>query len=135
MEESVITEKVLRDWPTYYGQVFQQTRQIRQEIQMLEKRKSMEEALRSTIEDQIVLETAKLQKIEWQAHQWVQQAIPSLDKLDIIFPYMKWLIETIEEKDQFMGLNMEGLAKVSISDNILILSSLTTPTIDIQKIL
>ena len=27
MEEYVITEGVLRDWPTYYGQVFQQTRQ------------------------------------------------------------------------------------------------------------
>ena len=25
MEESVITEGVLRDWPAYYGQVFQQT--------------------------------------------------------------------------------------------------------------
>ena len=27
LEESLITEEVLRDWPTYYGQVFQQTRQ------------------------------------------------------------------------------------------------------------
>ena len=72
MEESVIIEGVLRDWPTYYGQVFQQTRQTRQEIQALEKRKSMKEALKSTIEDQIVLETTKLQKLERQAHQWVQ---------------------------------------------------------------
>ena len=32
MEESVITEAVLRDWPAYYGKVYQQTRQIRQEI-------------------------------------------------------------------------------------------------------
>ena len=86
MEESVITEEVLRDWPAYYGQVYQQTRQTRQEIQALEKRKSTEEALRSTIENQIVLETAKLQKLERQAHQWVQQAIPSLEKLDIICP-------------------------------------------------
>ena len=60
MEDSVITEGVLRDWLAYYGQVFQHTRQTRQEIQALEKRKSTEEALRSTIEDQIVLETAKL---------------------------------------------------------------------------
>ena len=29
MEESVITEGVLWDWPSYYGQVFQQTRQTR----------------------------------------------------------------------------------------------------------
>ena len=60
MEESVITEEVLRDWPTYYEQVYQHTRQTRQEIQALEKRKTTDEALRSTIEDQIVLETAKL---------------------------------------------------------------------------
>ena len=26
MEEYVVTEKVLRDWPTHYGQVYQQTR-------------------------------------------------------------------------------------------------------------
>ena len=67
MEESVITEGVLRDWPTYYGQVFQQTRQNQQQIQELEKRKSMEEALRSTIQYQIMLETAKLQRLERQA--------------------------------------------------------------------
>ena len=68
MEELFITEEVLRDWPAYYGQVYQQTRQTRQEIQALEKRKSTEEALRSTIENQIVLETTKLQKPERQAH-------------------------------------------------------------------
>ena len=27
MEESIVTEEVLRDWPTHYGQVYQQTRQ------------------------------------------------------------------------------------------------------------
>ena len=67
MEESNITEGVLQDW-----KFFQQTRQTRQEIQALEKRKSMEEALRSTIKDQIMLETTKLQKLERQAHQWLQ---------------------------------------------------------------
>ena len=71
MEKSVITEGVLQDWPTYYGQVFQHTQQTRQQIQALEKRKSTEEALRSTIQDQIMLETAKLQRLERQAHQWV----------------------------------------------------------------
>ena len=84
MEESVITEEVLHDWPTYYGQVFQQTRQTREQIQALERRKGTKEALRNQIQDQIVLETAKLQKLEKQAHQWVQQALPSLDKLDTI---------------------------------------------------
>ena len=60
MEESVITKEALRDWPAYYAQVYQRTRQTWQEIQALEKRKTTDEELRSTIEDQIVLETAKL---------------------------------------------------------------------------
>ena len=89
MEESVIIEEVLRDSLAYYKQVYQQTRKTRQEIQALEKRKSTDEALRSTIEDQIVLETAKLQKLEWEAHQWVHKAIPNLEKVDIIYPQMK----------------------------------------------
>ena len=42
LEESIITEEVLRDWPTYYGQVFQQTRHTREQIQVLERRKSTE---------------------------------------------------------------------------------------------
>ena len=135
MEESVITEEVLQDWPIYYGQVYQQTRQTRQEIQALEKRRSTEEALRSTIENQIVLETAKLQKQERQAHQWVQQAIPSLEKLDIIYPQMKRIFEIVEEKDQFMGPDMEKIAEASIPNKMSILSSLTTLTINIQNFL
>ena len=71
MEESVITEGVLRDCPNYYGQVFQQTQQTRGQIPALEKRKSTKEALRNTIQDQIMLETSKLQRLKRQAHQWV----------------------------------------------------------------
>ena len=89
MEESVVTEELLRDWPAYYGQVYQCTRQTQQEVQALEKRKTTDEALRSTIEDQIVLEIDKLQKLEREAHKWVHQAIPNLEKVDIIFPQMK----------------------------------------------
>ena len=89
MEESVITEEVLCDWPTYYGKVFQQTRQTREQIQVLERRKGTEEALRNQIQDQIVLKTSKVQKLEKQEHQWVQQALLSLEKLDTICPQMK----------------------------------------------
>ena len=80
-----------------------------------------------------MLETAKLQKLEREAHQWVQQAIPNLEKVDIICPQMKRLLETAEEKDQLMGPNMEKIAEVSIPKKMLILSSLTTLTIDIQN--
>ena len=89
MEESIFTEEVLRDWPTHYGRVYQQTRQTRQGIQASESKKTTEAALRPTIEEQIVLETTKLQKLEWEAHQWVQQALPNLEKFDIICPQMK----------------------------------------------
>ena len=76
-----------------------------------------------------------MQKLEWEAHQWVQQALPNLEKVDIICPQMKQLIETAEEKDQFMGPYMERTAEVSISKKMSILSGLTTLVIDIQKVL
>ena len=63
--------------------------------------------------------------------QWVHQAIPNLEKVIIIYPQMKRIIEIVEEKDQFMGPNMERIAEVSISEKMSILSSLTTLTIDI----
>ena len=101
----------------------------------MESRKTTEEALRTTIEEHIVLETTKLQKLEREAHQWVQQALPNLEKVDIIYLQMKQLIKTAEEKDQFMGPDMERIAEVFISKKMSILSGLTTLTIDIQKVL
>ena len=101
----------------------------------MESRKTTKEALRTTIEEQIVLETTKLQRLEREAHQWVHQAISNLEKVDIVYLQMKQLIETAEEKDQFLGLDMERIVEISISKKMLILSSLTTLTIDIQKIL
>ena len=62
----------------------------------------------------------------------MQQAIPNLEKVDIICPQ---ILETAEEKDQLMGPDMEKIAEVSILEKMSILSSLTTLTIDIQKIL
>ena len=63
----------------------------------MEGRKTTEAALRKTIEEQIVLETTKLQKLEREAHQWVQQSLPKLEKVDIICPQMKGLIDTADE--------------------------------------
>ena len=60
MEESVITEEILRDWPAYYRQVYPQTWKTRQGIRALKNRKTTDEALKTTIEEQIVLETTKL---------------------------------------------------------------------------
>ena len=135
LEESIITNEVLRDWPTYYRQVFQQTRKTREQIQVLEKIRGMEEIMRNKIQERIVLEIAKLQKLERQAHQWVHQALPSLEKLDTIFPHMKRLLDAVEEKSQFMGPNMESIAHLSIQENMSTLSSITTLTIDFQKVL
>ena len=36
LEESAITEEVLRSWYTHYGQVFQQARETREHIKTLE---------------------------------------------------------------------------------------------------
>ena len=48
---------------------------------------------------------------------------------------MKRLLETTEEKDQFMGPDMERIADLSIQEKMLTLSSITMLTIDIHKVL
>ena len=65
----------------------------------------------------------------------MQQEIPSLDKLDIICLQMKRLFEIAVEKDQFMGPDIERIADLFIQEKMSTLSSLTTLTIDIQKVL
>ena len=48
---------------------------------------------------------------------------------------MKRRLDAAEEKSQFMGPDMESIVDLSIHDKMLTLSSITTLTIDIQKIL
>ena len=54
--------------------------------------------MNKTTEDQLAEETRKLNKLEKQAHQWINQANPSLDNLEEILPHMKRLLDTAEEK-------------------------------------
>ena len=56
MEELAITEEVLCSWYTHYGQVFLQAQETHDHIKTLENRRSLDEAMRSTIQEQIVLE-------------------------------------------------------------------------------
>ena len=88
--------------------------------------------MRSTIQDQIVLETMKLEK---QAHQWVNQALPNIDTLDTIYSQMKRMMDKTDEKAQFLGPDMNNITDLSIQEKMLTLSSITTLTIDIQKAL
>ena len=67
--------------------------------------------MRQTIEEQIVMETSKLQKLEREAHQWVQQALPNLEKVDNICLQMKRLLDASEEQNQLLGPNMEHIAE------------------------
>ena len=71
MEESAIIEEVLRNWYTHYDQVFQWDRETCEHIKTLENQSDLDKEMRSTIQHQIVLETTKLEKLEKQAHQWV----------------------------------------------------------------
>ena len=48
---------------------------------------------------------------------------------------MNILLEEAKEKDQLIGPDMEKIVEVSIAEKMSILLSLTTLTIDIQKIL
>ena len=91
--------------------------------------------MRSTVQDQIVLETTKLEKLEKQAHQWMNQELPSLDTLDKICPQMKILLDTAEEKTQLLGIEMSNITYLPIQEKMSILSSITTLTIDIQNAL
>ena len=53
--------------------------------------------MRQTIDEQIVMENSKLQKLEREAHQWVQQALPNLEKVNNICPQMQRLLNAAEE--------------------------------------
>ena len=101
----------------------------------MENQQGLTEAMKSTVHDQIVLEIEKLEKLEKKAHQWMNQAIPSLDTLDKICPRMKILLETTEEKAQILGLDMINITDLSIQENMSTLSSITTLTIDIHNAL
>ena len=92
-------------------------------------------AMEDTIQDHIVLQLVKLEKLEKQVHQWINQAIPSLDTLDNICPHMKRLLNTAKERAQFLGPNMENIIDLSIQEKISTFSSITTLAIDIQKAL
>ena len=91
--------------------------------------------MEDTIQDQIVLELTKLDKLEKQMHQWINKEIPSLDILDKICPHMKRLLDIVEEKAQILGPDMNNIIDLSIQDKMSTLSSITTLTIDIQKAL
>ena len=65
----------------------------------------------------------------------MQQALPNLEKVDVIYPQMKQLIDVAEEKNQALGPNMEKITETPILEKMSVLSSLTTLMIDIQKAL
>ena len=48
---------------------------------------------------------------------------------------MKKLLETADEKDQFMGPDMERIADLSFQEKMSTLSSITTLTIEIHKVI
>ena len=63
-EESIVIEEFLRNWVTYYGQIFQQLRNTRELIKSLQSQWGDIETLNKTIQDQLVLETTKLDKLK-----------------------------------------------------------------------
>ena len=65
--------------------------------------------MRRTIQDQIILETTKLETLEKQAHQWTTQELPSINTLDKIFPQMRRLLDTAYENAQSMGPDLENI--------------------------
>ena len=95
--ESTVTTKVLRNWYTYYDQVFEKMQKTRELISLLQSlRPNTNEAMAHTIDDQLVLEISKLEKLEKQEHQWISQSITSLTSLDKITPQLPRLISVAE---------------------------------------
>ena len=88
-----------------------------------------------TIQDHLVLEMENLEKLEKQEHQWIKQAITNLVKLYKILPHMKRLLDNGKEKVQLLGPDMSKIFNLSIHQKVENLSSITTLTIYIQKVL
>ena len=65
----------------------------------------------------------------------MNQALMSIDKPDTIYPQMKRMMDTVDEKAQFWGPGMNNIIDLSIQEKMSTLSSFTTLTIDIQRAL
>ena len=79
MEESTVKEEVIRNWFTYYGQVFQHVRDMCVLIKSLHDRRGDIESMEKEIQDHLVLEMEKLDKLEKKEHHWISQAYLGLD--------------------------------------------------------
>ena len=89
--------------------------------------------MEKTVQDQLMLEMEKLDKLEKQEHQWISQANPILVSLEKICSHMKILLDTVKEKKQLLGPNMSKIVNLNIHQKLENLSTLTTLIIDIQK--
>ena len=65
----------------------------------------------------------------------MNQALPSLSRLDKICPQTKGLVDAAKEKIQLMGPDMINIIDLSLQEKMSALSSITTLTIDIQNAL
>ena len=83
--ESTITTNVLWNLYTYYDHVFEEMQKTRELISSLQHRQPItSEAMTQTIDDQLVLEINKIEKLEKQEHQWINQSQVSLSNIDKI---------------------------------------------------
>ena len=62
-KESNVIEEVLRSWFTHYNQVFQQIRTIGEKIKSLQSQQGDTKEMNKKIQDQLMLETTKLDKL------------------------------------------------------------------------
>ena len=85
-----------------------------------------------TIDNQIVLENKKLEKLEIQEHQWISQAMTNISSIDKIRPQLQRLLSTTNEKAQLLGSDMVNILNVDMQKKMEKLLSLTTLTINIH---
>ena len=86
----VVTTEVLQNRYTHYGNVFQEMQKTTKLNCSLHKcRPATGEAMTKTIDDQLVLEIHKLEKLEKEERQWISQSRLSLSNVDNIRPQLQ----------------------------------------------
>ena len=90
------------------------------------------EEMVQTIDNQLILENHKLEKLEQKENQWISRDQTSLSSINKIRPRLQRLLSTTKERTQLLGIDMINILDLYMHKNMENLSSLTILTIDIQ---
>lgn len=93
----------------------------------------VDDTMSRTIEDQILIENSKLEKLEKSEEQWLSQAWNNLFKVEQLQPHLQTLLTAANKKIELFGPDLIHLQGKTTEEKMTELSSLTTLTINIQN--